>query len=243
MRLCILILFLSVSITSLAQKETSNWFFSGSHAVITPSGISNANPSAISQQFYPGAASTSVSDAAGNLLFAADEATIIDQNFSVMPALVNKRLQGGSKVLAIKIPGSQRYYVFYANTTSYSTNSQWNLNYAIVDLSLNNGKGDVTVFNQLIDSNLSRAFTLVQSKNSEDAWLVTHRWGTTQFLCYQITASGLSTTPVTCNAGTVATTGNYIFADLKTSHDGSMIAGLAYRDYTVFFAETHAFLE
>ncbi len=61
-------------------------------------------------------ASTSVSDNDGNLLFASDGKTIIDKELNIMPSIKNILFKGSNdKVLAFKIPGSSKYYVFYSS--------------------------------------------------------------------------------------------------------------------------------
>lgn len=236
-------LFLLGVANSFAQKETAHWFFNGSHALVTPSGISNTNPVAIASLFQPSYRTTSVSDAEGNLLFAADGQTIIDKNLQEMPAVRGVAMGGARKIMAIQIPNSNKYYLFYTKPANYDFGAMpCSLNYALIDLSLNNGNGDVTDI-QTLDSAVSEAFTLVQSPTSGEAWLVTHKLGTTSFLSYKITAAGINTTPVTSNAGTVASIIDYAFVDLKTSPDGKMIGGICYRNHTTLFAETYQFAE
>jgi hypothetical protein len=241
---CLLFLLIAPVLPSIAQLETSHWFLRNNHVTIKPSGVNNVTPSGISSSFNPIYGSTSVSDKAGDLLFACDGNTIVDKNYSVMPALKGINFYGNNnKVLAVKIPNSTRYYVFYGRSFGTGRNLPWTLKYAIVDLSLNGGLGDVTSYDNVIAADLSQGFTLANASNNEDVWLITHRAATDNFLLYKITASGLQSMPVISEAGTVATTQDYLFRDLKTSHDGKMIAGIAYRDYTTIFAETIRFLE
>ncbi len=229
---------------SYSQKETSNWFLYQNRISVTPSGVTTGLPVPNYTALNPLYASTSVSDSAGNLLFACDGNKIIDRNLSVMPALANISFYcGNGEVLAQKIPNSTKYYVFYTSPKSSVQNSPWILKYAIVDLSLNGGSGDVTIYNQVIDTALSKGFTLAQGSNTEDAWLITHHNATDTFLTYKITRAGISNTPVTSMAGTNAFSTDYNFQDLKTSHDGTIIAGISYTNHTVFFAYTTQFVE
>lgn len=161
-----------------------------------------------------------------------------------MPSLTDINFYASyGRILAQKIPNSNRYYVFYTKSNTGQVNSPWTLLYAIVDLSLNNGNGDVTAYDQVVDGSLSAGYTLAQGDNTDDAWLVTHRAATDSFFAYKITNAGLSNTPVKSRAGTNTNAIDYIFRELKTSHDGKMIAGVAYRDYSVDFASTRQFIE
>ncbi|WP_162303930.1 gliding motility-associated C-terminal domain-containing protein [Paracnuella aquatica] len=210
---------------------------------VTPSGIANAPYPNFSTVPKPVAGSTSISDANGNLIFMSDGEKVFDKNLRVMPGASNINLGSDDKMLAFPIPQSSRYYLFYAQRDSFHRNSTSRLKYAVVDLSLNGGTGDIVSHDQLVDTALSAGFTIAAGANPGEGWLVTHRMATTTFRSYRITTAGLSTTPVESNAGTVATTIDYIFRDLKTSHNGKMIAGIAYRDHSFHFAETWSFTE
>ena len=243
MRLCLLVFSVLLSACCSAQLETRNWFLNSNHLSVTPAGVTTGLPMP-PQPFGPAYKSTSISDPAGNLIFAFNGAKIIDRNMSVMPALASVNLLGGlGKMQIQKIPNSNKYYVFYMIRNSSVQNSAWTLKYAVVDLLLNSGNGDVTVYDQVVETNSSPSFTLVEGEDPSVAWLVTHRCATDSFFAYRITNAGLAATPVVSKAGTCQTTIDYIFYDLKTSYNGKMIAGITYRDYTDFFAMTWGFTE
>lgn len=237
-----LLAFIITCYEAIAQNESAHWFLNGSRAVVSTSGISNGTPAVSTPAFQPKEVSTSVSDANGNLLFASDGNTIIDKNLNVMPALVGDTMAGANEILTVKIPGSDKYYVFYTIADNY-LNISWTLYYAIVDLSLNNGLGDVTSFDNLIDTMVSQGFTMVRDSASEDAWLIVHKVGTAGFRSYKITSTGLDLNYVASSPGTVATVFDYKFRDLKTSPNGKMIGGYCYSRHDGPFAETFNFIE
>jgi gliding motility-associated-like protein len=226
-----------------AQQETSQWFVSGNRISFTPSGGVSVSPLSGSS-FNPLYGSTSVADENGNLLFACDGNTIVNKNLAPMPGLNNTLFFAtNNKILAVKVPASSKYYVFYGTPNSYLSNTTWTLKYAVVDLSLNGGLGDVVEYNKVLAADLSQGFTVAQGEGSEDSWLVTHRHATDTFLSYKINNTGLVSDPAISKAGSNPITTEYLFRDLKTSHDGKLIGGIAYRDYSVIFAETIQFLE
>ncbi len=229
-----------------AQQQTRHWFLSQNHISVTPSGVTTGLSQPAFTSFNVTNKSTSISDAAGNLLFAFDGTKIIDRNLNVMPSLANVNLNGqGNRMLIQQLPGSYLFYVFYTarNEPWNINNSSYHLKYAIVDLTLNSGNGDVVAYDLSVTDNSSPSFTIVQGDNPLDLWLITHRFATDSFYSYKITTGGLTEPPVASKAGTVATTQDYIFYDLKASFDGKMIAGIAYRNYSTIFALTYGFTE
>lgn len=245
MRFIITLFFLLSYFLSNGQLETRNWFLYENRIAVTPSGVTTGLPLPASGVFPTPYGSTSISDTSGNLLFASNGSTIIDRNLSVMPTLNNVNFfANNGKMLIQKLPGSNQYYLFYCTPNSPGAiNSRWTLKHALVNMALNGGNGDVVVYNQVIDTSLSPAFTLAEGNNPSQAWLITHRHATDSFYTYSITAGGLGNTPVKSRAGTNATLSDYIFRDMKTSFDGKTIAAFAYRDYSGPFATTYGFVE
>ncbi len=245
MKICSVLVVLLFSTPLFAQLETRNWFLSQNRIAVTPSGVTTGLPSPAISNFNVYYKSASVSDAAGNLLLAFDGSKIIDRNMNVMPALASVSLQAGnSKMMIQQIPNSSRYYVFYTTKNDpLNVNSSSTLQYAEVDLALNNGNGDVTSYNKVVDTQSSPAFTLLQGDDPSLAWLITHHSATDSFFVYRITAAGLGTVPVISRAGSSTVLQDYIFRELKTSPNGKMFAGIAYRDYTNIFAMTWGLVE
>ena len=191
-------------------------------------------------------ATASISDASGNLLFVTNGGTILDRDLLVMPAVANVNLRGDTgKVMIHQIPGSSRYYVFYGvnNLNYWRDRSTWTWKYAIVDMQLRGGKGDVVSYDQVIETKGSPTFTIAAGQRPDEAWLVTHRMETDSFFVYKIDAGGLSKIPVISKAGSNKVTRDYIFSDLKASYDGSMVAGYTYSNNSGDFAVVWCILE
>ncbi|MBS1601280.1 MAG: PKD domain-containing protein, partial [Bacteroidetes bacterium] len=239
-RLLPLLLTLLFNLPADAQKESANWYFGQGLGVSFNTGL----PADISG--IPGnglSPSTSVSDANGNLQFIFGSGRVYDRNYSSMPG--NPLFQLGiswNLVLAAPVPSSPaRYYLFY--TTSLGTDAS-QLRYAIVDMSLNGGLGQVVSADNLIDNRLSPAFTLVHRHGTDEFWVVCHKHETTTFNAYAVTAAGISTVPVSSQAGTDPNLNDYYFHDMKTSPNGKMIAGIGYyQDYSSIFEIDRYFLE
>lgn len=229
MRLTIsLILTLTIiSTCCFGQREIDHWFFSSSTRVRFDNGsiINQPPPNA-----GFGSGGTSLSDKNGNLLFASSGGMVYDRNMNRMPALVSNFMNyNGGNVYTAPVPGhATRHYIFYnANTFQ---NTPYTVRYAIVDLSLNGGLGDVITYDNIVDTILSQGFTLVKKKGTEDFWVVTHRAKTDSFFSHPVTSTGISA-PVVSRTGQHPYTTEYNFVDFITSHDGTMLAGAAYTFY------------
>ncbi len=233
-RKIILLLFvLAIYHNVFSQQETKGWFMYNTRADISSSGITtglNVPPAFLS---YQGTKSTSLSDANGNLLFAFNGNTIVDVDLEVMPALIGVDLLAVTgKTLIQQIPSSTQYYIFYATQNNTSdANSSWTLKYLIVDLSLRGGKGDVITYDHIISTTSSPSYTLVESEDGANIWLVTHKCATDTFYNYRITHTGLAGAAVMNKAGSNPADNRYIFKSLKTSFNGKMLAGYSFREF------------
>lgn len=236
--------------TTNAQLETNHWFFNGDRATVKPTGVTVVPPGSNGTDPYVsvGLVSSSMADAAGNLLFSTNGLAIFDRDQKVMPALPTFTNLGGNnaKVLIHPIPASTRYLVFYSQLNDPYTNNynrSHKLKYAVVDMALNGGKGDVILYDQLIDSSTSPGFTIADGAQENDAWLIVHRHQTDSFYAYPLNGGGIGKTPVISKAGSNTIKQDYIFRDLTASYDGKMIAGYAYLRVPDIFAITYRFIE
>ncbi|MBC7935856.1 MAG: gliding motility-associated C-terminal domain-containing protein [Rhizobacter sp.] len=245
MRIFLLLLTLFKTSLVFSQLESSHWFSAQDHRLVRPAGVTLGLPMPpVSAQYYATTRSSSVADAQGNLLFATNGYTIIDKNLNPMPALpMGTPFNAGGNKLGIQhIPNTRQYYVFYIIINNYpDPNSSSTLKYALVDMDLNAGKGDVVSYNNVLDTNMSGAFTLAQGDDPSTAWLITHKHATDSFYVYPVTSAGLGT-PIKSRTGT-AVPQEYIFKEMKTSFDGKKIAGFASRYYPGLFSTSINFLE
>lgn len=145
-----------------------------------------------------------ISDSLGNILFYCNGETVWNRNHTAMQngtGLLGSTT-GGQAATIVRKPGSfNLYYIFTMDAFAGSNG----LRYSVVDMSLANGLGAV-VANQknivVLNPAAEQVIPIVHS-NGVDIWIVGHQWGTNQFNAYLLTASGLSTTPVTTAVGVV----------------------------------------
>lgn len=191
------ILFFAVIIN--AQTSMDKWYFgneagldfsSGSPVAITTSALNSIE------------ASASIADASGNLLFYTDGVTVWDATNNVTPN--GTGLLGNvstSQIMIVQKPGSvNNYYIFYAD----SFGGPNGLRYSEMDMSLNNGNGDIVLAtkNTLLYLNASEKMAAVSHCNGTDVWLATKKNSENNFYAYLITASGIQT-PVISSSGNI----------------------------------------
>ena len=132
--------------------------------------------------------------------------------------------------LIIPKPGSNLlYYVF--TLTEYGSNI--NLYCSVVDMSLDNGFGDVTQLNILIADSMSEKQIAVRHANGMDFWLITHNRYNNEFQSFLISSSNISTTPARSNIGSSILNMQSVGC-MKASRSGNKIA-CAYWSATGFF--------
>src|ERR1700756_37919 len=200
---------------SLAQKQTNFWYFgtlaginfsSGSPVVVTNGALNTAE------------GCSAISDAAGNLLFYTDGVKVWDKTNTQMPN--GSGLLGDpsttQSALIIPNPGNANlYYIF-----TLPAEGGGNFCYSVVDMTLNSGKGDITIKNTVLKANPTEKLTAVYHCNGHDIWVSMHEWGTNAFYAYLVTNSGVGT-PVVSNVGPVHTD---VHGQMKFNTSGTKIA-------------------
>lgn len=180
--------------------------------------------------------SASIADRNGNLLFYSDGLKIWDRNNNVMPngnGLMNGQTfsyELQNVVIAPCIADSNRYFVFYVPQYNYdwpgSPDNQPNdkLYYSMVDMTLNNGLGDIVpgMKDVVVDSGFAPSLTTFPGRRC-NVWLVTHMRDTNVFKAYSINGAGISS-PVVTKIGNYTGTYAYRTSVMKASPNDSLIA-------------------
>jgi len=190
-------------------KEAWHWQFGHNASIDFSSGIPVTGVNSINTE--EGCASTSDSST-GQLLFYTDGTKVWDKNNNQMPngfGMIGGQGTSTQAALIIPKPGSSTInYLISADQGGYCCpgNSMTNqgVNYSIVDLSLNGGLGDITVKNQLLTPPpTTEKLTAIRHCNGKDYWIITHPFNSNAFNVYLLTASGINSTPIVSNVGTV----------------------------------------
>ncbi|MES2388259.1 MAG: hypothetical protein V4543_09675 [Bacteroidota bacterium] len=210
MKKLLLLIILSVSLLPVfaQQREGAFWMFGQTHQMdfnYNPPMIYSMPPDSVPYRAL--GASASYCDEGGNHLFSVQNNVIYNKHikpmkggFQLVPNYVSTEIGATGWLPMIVKPKSSGslYWVFYldfSNNIGNMVRRPANLYRAIVDMSKENGYGEVISKNELIDTGLARQIAVFMHANNEDMWLLTHKADSRQFKRYLITDT-LNKTPV-----------------------------------------------
>ncbi len=235
----ILLISILFSVSLFSQNEDRVWYFGANGVGIDfrdcrPEVITNSESGTFE-------GSVSICDATtGDLLFYSTGTKIVDSTFNTMPNGLNiGNGNSGTQNTIVRKPGSNT--VFYYFTTDIQGGNivgpdpaANGLSYAIIDMTLNGGLGDVVSHhNPIKDISNCEKLTAIRHANGIDVWLIAHEFNNNHFFVYLIDESGVNLTPSVYSVGpdiiayqsTVYADSNFdAIGELKASPDGSKIA-------------------
>lgn len=222
---------------SYGQREASRWYF-GDKAGLD---FNNGTPVALTDgQLETHEGCSTISDQNGNLLFYSDGIGVWDKAHKLMPngtGLLGHESSTQSAIIIPKAGSLTQYYIFTVDDPDPEESNNNGLNYTLVDLSLNNGFGDVVTSeknvhlitynpNDPVESQLkcSEKITAIQHNDENSIWVITHFKNS--FYSFRVDGNGVNTTPVISPTNTNVPVGGYkqnAIGYLKVSPDGSKI--------------------
>lgn len=210
-----------------AQGENNHWFFGNRVHVdfnSTPPAVSASNMNALE-------GCSSVSNAAGTLLFYSDGRSVWDAAANVMPngsgLLGNQVTSCAQGVNIMQFPDNPaRYYLFVGESTLQGfgpSTTNGTVRYSVVDMSLNGGMGDIIPGQKNIElgSGYSEEMTFAHGPACNTAWFVI-RDTASGIHAYHISPSGIASVPVVSNFPALPFTAR--IGEMKVSPDDSRIA-------------------
>lgn len=214
------IFFLLCNIFVYSQGEGNFWYFGANSGLDfnTGSPVALTNGALKTQE-----GCSTISTSAGVLLFYTDGITVWNNQHNAMPngiGLFGDTSATQSAIILPK-PGSSSIYYIFTVTAEGKPNG---LRYSEVDMTLAGGLGDVTVNkNILLATPVTEKLIAVKNANGIDIWVIAHDFTTDTFLVYSVTSSGVNTTPITSNAGTIDGSSTKGAGYLKASPNGSKL--------------------
>ncbi|UTW60912.1 gliding motility-associated C-terminal domain-containing protein [bacterium SCSIO 12741] len=167
----------------------------------------------------------------GALLFYTDGIQVFNRNHQQMGngfGLLGHSSASHSAVIVPFIGNPNKYYVF-----TVPANPTIGAHYSIVDMTLNNGLGDVvaigknTIINPTPNFQVSDKLSAVSHANGRDVWVVIQNEMTWDFYAYLVTSAGVSTTPVISTASRSGWGGVGHYGCMKFSPDGKFLCAVA----------------
>ena len=220
----ILIYILLVSFYSNSQQQ-DNWYFGRKAAVnFTISGTQPAPVKLSNSAMIADEATGSISDENGKLLFYTNGLIVYNRQHQVM--LNGDNLAGdisSSQLTIVPWPGNNTLF-FLFTTGSIETDFVSGYNYSIVDMSRDNGNGEVINKNNLLWQSCTERMTIVRHANGTDTWLITNDKNSNIFRSWLITCTGIQPTPVVSTIGVILDQYSSMNAGvIKASPDGKLI--------------------
>lgn len=219
-KLFVLIVFISFG--SYAQGEANIWYF-GRFAGLD---FNSGSPVALTDgKLDTDEGCATLSDSQGKLLFYTDGISVWNKNHQIMTNgndLLGHSSSTQSATIVQKPNSPNLFYVF-------TIDSEVGINgfrYSIIDISLNNGLGDVTdQKNILVYSPTCEKIAVIKNNNNSGFWIVTHGWNNNTFYAHSLTETGLNPVPAVSNTGvSVYKEAINSHGYMKISPDGSKLA-------------------
>lgn len=215
-----------------AQTKADKWYF-GTYAHVdfsTGAPVVGMGPMTTTE------GTTSVSTAAGNLLFYTNGSDVYDNTNTIMTN--GTGLMGDistTQCLIVPSPGSVTQYYIFTNAPDGDPSGS---RYSIVDMTLNGGLGDVTATkNVLLTDSTTEKVAAIKDDAGTGYWIVVHKWGNNMFFAYHLTSAGLSA-PVASIIGTVHNTSviQNTYGQMKFNMCGDKLAlAIGYQDIVEVF--------
>jgi hypothetical protein len=194
------LLFSLTTLLLAAQNEGNIWYFGPG----TGLDFNTCTPTVLNDSHMDGfeGCATICDKTSGQLLFYTNSDSVWNSNRTPMPngdLIVNTH--SNAQVLIIPKPLSDSlYYIF--TTENQANNFNIGFRFHTVDMSLNNGLGDVIQKDSLIYApHVTEEVTAVRHANGTDIWVIGHECGTDTFFVFLVTSAGVSTTPVINDIG------------------------------------------
>ena len=237
-----------ISIICFGQKEWSNWYFNGRSLLtfknnnvpqVERNFITPAPPIGFSYYYYSDMGMSYSDPVTGVMKFVLGGVLAFDKNYEIINSPSLLRYCSGDKYGYHIIPfqnNPDKFYIIqfqsvFADMLAAQSGLQVRcpnaigLGYSVLDLSLNNGLGNFTSMNNVIQSSTSEGISLVRHANGKDTWVIVHSYNDNNFYSYLFSDAGVALPVVTAIGPAVHTDypgGGSGF--ISASHDGKTLA-------------------
>ncbi|HPD03629.1 MAG TPA: hypothetical protein PLB57_02390, partial [bacterium] len=168
-----------------------------------------------------------ISDKNGDLLFYTDGKTIWNKNHDTLKNGYGLISYSGSTqgAIIIPMPDNPHYYYIITVNHNFTNDTTKGLYYHIVDITRDNGNGEVIVKNRLICKDISLRLSAVYHANKKSVWILVHEYNSNIFKTFLLSNKGLDTIPVISQIGSVQSGYNMnVYGQIKFSSSGKLVA-------------------
>lgn len=230
--LFLLTIFLFHSPNVYSQGEANNWFF-GQNGGLS---FNTDPPSPLSGgKLTTEEGCASLSNSNGELLFYTDGSTVFNKNHDTLSEGDGLYGHSSSTQSAIICPHPGNSNLFYIITADAIGDEENNgIYYSVVDMSLDNGNGEITEEKNIIlneNSLFTEKLTSVKIEGLNGYWVICHEYGNNNFNVYRIDHLGIHTNPIIIPAGSphsIDGNGYQAIGYLKLSPDATKMACAVY---------------
>lgn len=193
----LLLLLLPINLTGQRQNEV--WLFGLGAGLDFSTGVPTKIENGL---MFSKEGCANICDENGQLLFYTNGIKVWNKNHLVMPN--GNGLKGGASTSstnqALIVPFPSNPGLYFILTTDERGGSK-GLNYSLVDMTLQDGKGDVVQKNILLYTPTTERLALARHSNGQDFWLITHGWQNKDFITFLIDKNGINDIPIRNSIG------------------------------------------
>ncbi len=205
-----------------SQNEANIWYF-GNNAGLD---FNSGSPVALTDgQLSTLEGCSTISDSGGNLLFYSDGVTVWSKNHTIMVNGTGLNGHPSSTHSALIVPKPNDPNIYYIFTVDQGFNDANGIQYSEVDMTMDGGLGAITNNkNILLHSPTTEKLTAIKNFSGNGYWILSHKLNSNEFISYEITSSGINTTPIVSAVGTSVNNSEDAIGQIKISPDGSKVA-------------------
>lgn len=231
MRFCLLQFFLLISVSSVyAQKQYNVWYFGDRIGVDFNGGTPVARTDG--QMIQPEGPASICNATTGELLFYTDGISVWNRNHQYMPNgafVLHGSTNTTQSAVIVPVPGdSLRYVIFTADDKEDDDQA---VEYALVDMSLAGGFGDIVFRNRELLVPTTEKLVAVTHSNGCDVWVIAHGVNNNWFYAWLVDRTGTPSAPVISKVGSVHPDKIGKVGYLKASPDGSKLVAVISGEY------------
>ncbi len=147
---------------------------------------------------------STICDADGNLLFYSNGEDVYNRNHQIMQNGTGLAGHFSSTQSALIVPkplSNHLYYIFTTGAEAGFSGAFNGLNYSIVDMTQDDGKGAVIEKNVPLIGYTTEKQTAIRHSNGRDIWIVTHLFESDAFYSFLLSCEGIQAQPVISRVG------------------------------------------